>query len=112
MKEEVFLRDVKEKKKKWKIDFKINFEDQKWIYYLVLGSFVSIVLLNYAYPSMIEEPTYQIKPGPLGVILTAAGGIFLYSGLLEAPLGFINGFVIILIAIVLFYFGIPLLLQW
>ncbi len=112
MKEEVFLRDIKKKKKEWKIDLKINLEDQRWIYYLVLASFVSILIMNYTYPSMIEKSTYQINSGFLGIILTALGGIFLYSGLQEAPLGFINGFVIILIAIVLFYFGIPLMFQW
>lgn len=110
--EEVFLRDVKKTKRSWKINLKINLEDQRWIYYLILGSFIMIVLLNYTYPGTIERPTYQIKPGLLGFILTTAGGIFLLSALQFGPRGFINGFVIIAIAIILFYFGLPLLLQW
>ena len=112
MKEEVFLRDVKKTRRRWKIDLKINLEDQRWIYYLVFASFVIILLTNYAYPNPIEKPTYQIKTGFLGVILTTVGGIFLFSGLQHAPLGLINGLVIIVIVIVLLYFGIPLLIQW
>jgi uncharacterized protein YacL len=111
-KEEVFLRDVKKTKRSWKIDLKINFEDQKWIYYLIFGSFVMIVLLNYTYPSVIERPTYEIKTGFFGMILTVLGGILIYGALQYAPYGFLNGLIIIVIVIALLYFGLPLLLQW
>lgn len=112
MKEEVFLRDVKKTRNRWKIDLKLNLEDQKWIYYLVFASLVILVLMNYVYPNTMEKQTYEIKTGFLGFILTTAGVIFLLSGLEFAPRGFINGFIIIVIAVALLYFGLPLLLQW
>ncbi len=112
MKEEVFLRDVKKTRRKWKIDLKLNLEDQRWIYYLVFASFVILVLMNYTYPSMIEKPTYQIKTGFLGFLLATAGAILLFSALQHGPLGFFNGLIIIAIAVAFLYFGLPLLLKW
>jgi len=111
MKEEVFLREVKKTKRRWKIDFRLNLEDQRWIYYLLFASFVIIVLLNYSYPNTMENQTYQIKAGFLGMLLTTVGFIFLLSALIFAPYGFLNGIIIVVIAIFLLYFGLPLLLQ-
>ncbi len=120
-KEEVFLRNVKKKKKKK--NFRINFktiwqkisQDQKWIYYSIIGSFILLIVLNFFIPATTEAAPYNFKEGFLGMILTFFGLFCLINfSLLEISKGqtmwsfLFTVLVSAVLAIILLYFGLPL----
>lgn len=113
-KEEIFLRDIKKTSRTWKIDLKLNIEDQKWIYYLTTGSFILLVIMNYIFPDfyLIKTP-YNFKAGLIGVGLTFFGAIFLLNALFTGGGEGLNSILIWLfgaiLSVILVYFGIPLL---
>jgi len=113
-KEEVFLRDIEKTRRTWKIDLKLNLEDQRWIYYLTAGSFVLLLIMNFIFPESysIKIP-YDYKAGFIGVGLTFFGTIFLLNFLFFGKTGGLTTILITLfsasLSVILLYFGIPLL---
>jgi hypothetical protein len=90
---------------------KVQKEKQNWIYYLIIGSFVSIVILNHLFPDVYwvePKPALSIKSGFLGVILMFFGTIFFIRAFF---LGGTDWYWVlsIVLCVVLLYFGIPLL---
>ncbi|MDI6826416.1 MAG: hypothetical protein QMD36_04480 [Candidatus Aenigmarchaeota archaeon] len=88
-------------------------KDQKWIYYLIAGSFGLIVILNYLFPSVYwteKRPVYNVKGGLIGLILTFFGVIILMSMLCIVKGGSLLIWVVLIaLSIALIYFGLPLL---
>jgi uncharacterized protein YacL len=87
-------------------------KDQRWLYYLIAGSFGLIIILNYMFPHLYwveNRPLYDLKKGFIGLTLMFFGIIILlnilciFNGSLQAWI------FLIIICIVLIYFGLPLL---
>jgi hypothetical protein len=90
---------------------KVQKEKQDWIYYLIIGSFVSIVILNHLFPDVYwvePKPSLSIKSGFLGVILMFFGTMFFMRAFVKGGDDWYWVLSIVL-CIVLLYFGIPLL---
>lgn len=89
-------------------------ENQKWIYYMLIGSFGLMTLLNFMIPDFYwtkPEPI-EIKVGFTGVILTSFGSVFFFRAFFLAGGG--NWFdpywwLCVILSIVLLYFGLPIL---
>ena len=120
-KEEVFLRDVKKDKKNFRINFQLIFQkilqDQKWVYYSLIGSFVLLIILNNFIPMSVEVAPYNFKSGLLGMTLTFFGTFCLINlmvleiGKGTSMLSFIfTCSISLVLSIVLLYFGLPLFL--
>ena len=89
-------------------------EDQKWIYYVIIGSFCLITLLNFMVPGFhwIKPEPIEIKWGFIGVILTFFGSIlFLRAFFLSGGKGWFDLYwwLCVILSIVLLYFGLPIL---
>ena len=113
-KEEVFLRNVKKTNRGWRIDFKLEFEDQTWIYYLTAGSFAFLIIMNYLLPETYSiQPSYDFKVGLIGLGLTAFGMVFLLCllcfGSADNLTSILIWFILAAITVALLYFGVPLL---
>ena len=115
-KEEVFLRDVKKEKKNFRINFEVIFQDQRWIPYVVIGSFILLIILNYFIPATPKVAPYNFESGLLGLGLTFFGVFCLINLMLleigkESVWSFIfTSLISFVLAIVLLYFGLPLFL--
>jgi len=112
--EEMFLRDIKKTNRNFKLSFRINLEDQKWLNYSVIGSFVFLVILNSILPSNpVQKAQLELNSGLLGVALAFFGSMFLLNALFAGG-GFLTGLIGVVLCIILFYSGLPLLLgfQW
>ena len=120
-KEEVFLRDVKKNKKNFRINFQLIFQkilqDQKWVYYPLIGSFVLLIILNNFIPITVEVAPYNFESGFLGMTLTFFGVFCLINLMLleigkgTSTLSFIfTCSISLVLSIVLLYFGLPLFL--
>jgi len=89
-------------------------EDQRWVYYLIIGSFGLITLLNFLIPNFhwIKPEPIEIKFGFIGVILTFLGSVFFFRAFFLKGGG--NWFdlywwLCVILSIVLLYFGLPIL---
>ncbi len=87
--------------------------NQRWLYYLIVGSFGLILILNYMFPHVYwvdNRPAYSLNKGLIGLIMMFFGIIvilnliFLFQGSFQ---GLIFG---IIICIILIYFGLPFLI--
>jgi hypothetical protein len=108
--EENFSRNVKKTEKNFKLNFKINLEDQKWLNYSVIGSFVLLVILNTIISSKpIHRTAFEINSGLLGLTFVFFGSMFLLSILLTGR-EVLTCLVGAVLCIILFYFGLPLFL--
>ena len=86
--------------------------DQKWLYYLLAVSFGSIIILNYAFPNVYwieNRPVYDLKKGFVGLIFIFFGLILSLNILFIFKGSFQDWILIIIISIVLIYFGLPFL---
>jgi len=115
-KEEVFLRDVKKTKKNFRINFETIFQDQKWLPYSLIGSFILLIILNNFIPTTVETKPYNFKSGLLGLTLTFFG-LFCLINLMLLEIGkesvwsfLFTSLISFILAIVLLYFGLPFLL--
>lgn len=88
-----------------------NEERQDWIFCLLFGSFIPLLLLNYFFPDVYwVEPrrALEIRSGFLGVILMFFGTVFFTRAF------FVGGddrywALSVILSLILLYFGIPLL---
>ena len=108
--EEYFLRG-EEQNKELLSRYK---EDQKWLYYLIIGSFGLITLLNFLMPNFhwVEPKPLNIKIGFIGAIFTFFGAIFFARAFFIAggeSLLDVYWWICVILCIVLFYFGLPIL---
>jgi hypothetical protein len=90
-------------------------ENQKWVYYVIIGSFGLITFLNFMIPDYHwnrPEPI-EIKWGFVGMILTFFGSIFFLRAF------FVKGgsewfdlywWLSVILSIILLYFGLPIIL--
>jgi len=88
--------------------------NQKWLYYLLVGSFGLLVILNTIIPSnylVRSRPSYDIKNGFIGLVLVAFGSFFLLHVIMYEEIEFLRWFIVLVIAAVLLYFGLPLYLS-
>ena len=110
-KEEIFLRDLKNPKKSFKLNLRVSLEDQRWLYYLIIGSFGILVILNYTLPNVYlteSKPVYDLKDGLMGLILMFFGIFFVFNALI---IGDIKFWIIEVVLFLIFvYFGLPFLL--
>jgi len=87
--------------------------DQRWLYYLIVGSFGLIIILNYLFPNVYwleKRPVYDFKFGLIGLFLTFFGIIILLNVLCIFKGSLLGWFVLIALSIALLYFGLPLLI--
>jgi hypothetical protein len=88
-------------------------ENQKWLYYLIIGSFGLIILLNFLIPNFhwIKPEPIGIKFGFMGLILTVFGSIFFFSAFFaEGGDWFdLHWWLRVILCIILLYFGLPML---
>ena len=89
-------------------------EDQKWVYFLVFGSFSLITLLNFIMPGYhwIKPEPIDIEWGFIGVVLTFFGSLFfLRSFFFEGGGNWLDLYwwLCVILSIVLLYFGLPIL---
>ena len=88
--------------------------NQKWVYYLIVGSLGLIIILNYLFPNVYwleKKPVYNFKYGLIGLFLTFFGFIILISMLCIIKGGSILVWIAaIAFSIALLYFGLPLLI--
>jgi polyferredoxin len=89
-------------------------ENQKWLYYLIIGSFGFITLLNFLMPDFhwVGPKPLNIKIGFMGLILTFFGSIFFFSAFFaEGGSGWfdLSWWLRVILCIVLLYFGLPML---
>jgi uncharacterized protein YacL len=87
--------------------------DQKWLYYLITGSFVLIIILNYLFPNVYwleKRPVYDFKFGLTGLFLTFFGVIIFINVLFIFKGSLLGWVVLIALSITLLYFGLPLLI--
>jgi len=108
--EEYFLRG-EEQNKELLSRYK---EDQKWLYYLILGSFGFIILLNFLMPDFhwVGPKPLDIKLGFMSVVLTFFGMIFFVRAFFkEGAEGWLDIYwwLSVILSIVLLYFGLPIL---
>ena len=89
-------------------------EHQSWIYYLIIGSFSLITLLNFMIPDYhwIKPEPIDIKVGFMGVLLTFFGSLFFIRAFFFA--GGVSWFdknwwICVILSIILLYFGLPIL---
>jgi hypothetical protein len=88
-------------------------KDQKWVYYLIVGSFGLIIILNYLFPNVYwieKRPVYNFKSGLIGLFLTFFGIIILLNVLCIFKGSLLGWFVLMILSIALLYFGLPLLI--
>jgi hypothetical protein len=108
--EEVFSRVIKKTEKKFKLNFKINLEDQKWLNYSVIGSFVLLVILNSLIPiNPIQKTQFEVNIGLLGLVIVFFGTMFLLNISFTRVEG-LAWLISAILCVVLFYFGLPLFL--
>jgi len=108
-KEEVFLKNNKKIKRSFNLNFRISFEDQRWLGFSVIGSFVLLIILNYIFPyKPIEKTQFEMKSGFFGVALTFLGALFLLNALVTGG-EFLPWLIGAVLCIALLYFGLPLL---
>ena len=89
-------------------------EDQKWIYYMIIGSFGLITLLNFLMPGFhwVKPELIDIKYGFVGVILTFFGSMFFIRAFFfSGGEGWFNlwWWLCVILSIVLLHFGLPML---
>jgi len=88
-------------------------ETQKWIYFLVIGSFALITLLNFMMPNFhwIKPEPIDIKLGFIGVILTFFGSVFFLRAFFKGDGSWFDLYwwLSVILCIVLLYFGLPIL---
>lgn len=89
-------------------------ENQKWIYYVIIGSLSLITILNFMIPNFhwIKPDPINIKLGFVGVILVFFGSVFFFRAFIQSVAE--NWFdlywwICVILTIVLFYFGLPIL---
>jgi len=88
--------------------------DQKWVYYIIIGSLGLIALLNFLIPDFhwVKPETIEIKWGFMGTILTFFGSVFFLRAFFLTGGGdwFDPGWwLCAILSIVLLYFGLPIL---
>lgn len=109
-KEEEFLHGHRQKNKLIKIDI----ENQRWLYYILIGSFSFLILLNFILPDLyfVKRPVYNIGDGFFGLILTFFGVLFILTIYHEGSIKYL--LLRIVLSLIFFYFGLPLLFsfQW
>ncbi len=89
-------------------------EDQKWVYYVIVGSFGLITLLNFLMPGFhrVKPEPIDIEWGFMGVILTFFGSVFfLRAFFLTGGGGWFDSYwwLCVILSIILLYFGLPIL---
>jgi len=88
-------------------------EDQKWVYYIIIGSFGLITLLNFLMPGYhwTKPEPIDIEWGFVGVILTFFGSIFFLRAFFAGDGSWFDLYwwLSIILCIVLLYFGLPIL---
>jgi len=89
-------------------------EDQKWIYYIIIGSLGLITLLNFLIPNFhwIKPEPIDVKWGFVGVLLMFFGSMFfLRAFFLEGGGTWFDLYwwLCVFLSIVLLYFGLPIL---
>lgn len=87
-------------------------QDQKWFYYILVGSFGFLIALNFILPSTytIKKPTYDINSGFIGFILMFFAGVF-WLHLAISDIDDLFKFLLFsALLIILLYFGLPLYL--
>jgi len=89
-------------------------KDQKWIYYMIIGSFTLMTLLNFIMPNFhwIKPEPIDIKWGFIGVIFAFFGSWFFIRAFFFAGSGSyfdLWWWLCVILIIVLFYFGLPIL---
>ena len=89
-------------------------EDQKWIYYIIIGSFGLITLLNFMMPNYhwTKSEPINIEWGFIGMMLTFFGSVFFLRAFFLS--GGVNWYdmgwwLCVILSIVLLYFGLPIL---
>lgn len=98
----------------------IQKENQRWLYYLLIGSFGLIVFLNYMFPDVYwveKKPMYDAKNGLIGLVLTFFGCAFLLNAMFFRSIGketfgyyLLTWFIGVILCLVLLYYGLPLFL--
>ena len=89
-------------------------EDQKWVYYMIIGSFGLITLLNFLMPGYhwTKPEPIDIEWGFVGVILMFFGSIYFISAFFaEGGSGWFDLYwwLLVILCIVFLYFGLPIL---
>ncbi len=89
-------------------------EKQNWIYYIIIGSFGLITLLNFMIPDYhwAKPEPIGIKIGSMGMTLTFFGSIFfLRAFFVKGGSGWFDAYwwLSVILCIILLYFGLPIL---
>jgi len=89
-------------------------ENQNWIYYIIIGSFGLITLLNFLMPNFhwIKPEPVDIKFGFIRVILTFFGSLFFFRAFFLEGGGTwfdLRWWLCVILTIILLYFGLPIL---
>jgi uncharacterized protein YacL len=87
--------------------------NQKWLYYLIIGSFGSLIILNFIIPNnyLVKiKPSYDMKNGFIGLVLVVFGAFLLTKIIMYEETEFLGWFIIVILCLILLYFGLPLYL--
>jgi polyferredoxin len=89
-------------------------ENQKWLYYLIIGSFGLLTVLNFFIPNFhwIKPEPLNIEFGFIGMLMTFFGTVFFFSAIFaEGAGGWFDSswWLRVILSIILLYFGIPML---
>ena len=88
-------------------------EEQKWVYYIIIGSFVLITFLNFTIPDFhwIKPQPIDIKLGFMGVLLMFFGSMFFIRAFFMGNGSWLDLYwwLSVILCIVLLYFGLPIL---